>query len=159
MPARCALSKGLIRLLCAQRGAGTSLGYRMSAGWPACKRAGLAQRTGLGPLEAVCSGACRGLMLQPVSRCSAVSPVHVPLQRGAYRQQRHEAMLWARSCNPRTIYDPWRVLRRLQMPQQPQGLRGKRQGGPQRISSLHTLRPWKAPLLPQQGFCGCFCRC
>lgn len=43
-------------------------------------------------------------------------------------------MLWARSCDPGAIYDPWRVLRRLQMPHQPQDLRRK---GKEGLKALH----------------------
>jgi len=58
----------------------------MVLGGTPVKEGVLCRRTSLAHLAAFCSVAYSGLILLPVARCSAVSPVHVPLQRGACRQ-------------------------------------------------------------------------
>jgi len=48
-------------------------------------------------------------------------------------------MLWARSCDPGAICDLWRVLRRLQMPRQPQDLmREKARRAVKHLTTTHS---------------------
>lgn len=58
----------------------------MVLGGTPVKEKALCRTTGVACLAAFCSVACKSPILLPVSWCSAVSPVHIPLQRGACRQ-------------------------------------------------------------------------